>query len=172
MNTQAEADFLALSITMQEFPSFGFYNSGPLAGASQRHRHLQVVPTPLDIRSGVQVPVQQWFVPKLLGGRQPALPFRHQFRWIEDQAVQPASEREAGGVGRRASELYKHYMDCMESLQLFGGDSGRCLPYNLLVTDEWIMVVARSQERIHGVELNALGYAGAKKWHYVPSHPL
>lgn len=42
-----EEDFIALHRCIGEFPSLGFYNSGPDAGASQRHKHMQVVPLPL-----------------------------------------------------------------------------------------------------------------------------
>ncbi len=42
-----EADFEALSACLAEGPAFVAYNSGPGAGASQRHKHLQLVPAPL-----------------------------------------------------------------------------------------------------------------------------
>ncbi|MEW8683471.1 MAG: Ap4A phosphorylase II, partial [Candidatus Thiodiazotropha endolucinida] len=40
-------DFEALWICLREYPSLGFYNGGAAAGASQRHKHLQLVPLPL-----------------------------------------------------------------------------------------------------------------------------
>ena len=41
------ADFAAVWPLLGETGGLGFYNAGELAGASQRHRHFQVVPTPL-----------------------------------------------------------------------------------------------------------------------------
>jgi ATP adenylyltransferase len=35
------------------------------------------------------------------------------------------------------------------------------VPYNLLVTDRWMLVVPRSRERFEGISINALGFAGA-----------
>ena len=37
-------DFEAALIAMKALDGFIFYNSGPLAGASQSHKHIQVVP--------------------------------------------------------------------------------------------------------------------------------
>jgi ATP adenylyltransferase len=41
------ADFQALWRCLLEYESLGFYNSGSGAGASQPHKHLQLVPLPL-----------------------------------------------------------------------------------------------------------------------------
>lgn len=40
-------DFEALGIVLEDFDSLFFYNAGAVAGASQRHKHLQFVPVPL-----------------------------------------------------------------------------------------------------------------------------
>jgi ATP adenylyltransferase len=40
-------DFEAMRLVLQEFDSLFFYNSGPAAGASQRHKHLQFIPVPI-----------------------------------------------------------------------------------------------------------------------------
>ncbi len=34
-------------------------------------------------------------------------------------------------------------------------------PYNLLMTDSWMLLVPRSQEFSHGISVNALGYVGS-----------
>ena len=39
-------DFAALSACLLQVDGLGFYNSGKIAGASQRHKHLQLVPFP------------------------------------------------------------------------------------------------------------------------------
>jgi ATP adenylyltransferase len=48
-----EADFEALAIVMKEAEVLAFYNGGPEAGASQGHKHLQVVTLPLSPRHSV-----------------------------------------------------------------------------------------------------------------------
>src|SRR5512135_268605 len=40
-------DFEALWACMSEYDALGFYNGGREAGASQQHKHLQLVPLPL-----------------------------------------------------------------------------------------------------------------------------
>ena len=40
-------DWEALWACMGEFDALGFYNAGEIAGASQRHRHIQLVPAPI-----------------------------------------------------------------------------------------------------------------------------
>lgn len=63
-------DFEALERCMHEFPSLGFYNSGAAAGASQRHKHLQLVPLPLSERRAI--PLEPLIVSN-------ELPFAHAF---------------------------------------------------------------------------------------------
>ncbi|WP_425442873.1 hypothetical protein [Solemya velesiana gill symbiont] len=52
-----ETDFEALCCCLTEFPSLGFYNGGEVAGASQRHKHLQLVPLPLS-EGAAELPTQ------------------------------------------------------------------------------------------------------------------
>ena len=63
------ADFEALLTCMAEFDALAFYNGGRIAGASQPHKHLQLVPVPLaaeDCRTPMDVAIAR--------GR---MPFRH-----------------------------------------------------------------------------------------------
>lgn len=41
------ADLEAAAKVLDDFDSLFFYNAGPIAGASQRHKHLQFVPVPI-----------------------------------------------------------------------------------------------------------------------------
>jgi sulfate adenylyltransferase (ADP) / ATP adenylyltransferase len=34
-------------------------------------------------------------------------------------------------------------------------------PYNLLVTNEWMLVVPRSRDRFEGISINSLAFAGS-----------
>ena len=51
-------DFEAMWICMAEFDGLAFYNSGPIAGASQQHKHLQIVPLPLAPK-GLMGPIEE-----------------------------------------------------------------------------------------------------------------
>ena len=58
------ADFEALHLCLQGVDGLVFYNSTAVAGASQPHRHLQVVPFPVPLVPGkVQLPCRADLVP-------------------------------------------------------------------------------------------------------------
>lgn len=48
-------DFAALWQCLTDYPSLAFYNSGEIAGASQPHKHLQLVPLPLTKAESIPV---------------------------------------------------------------------------------------------------------------------
>lgn len=50
------ADFEALGLALLEIDGLAFYNGGPPAGASQKHKHLQVVPLPMSPE--VRIPIE------------------------------------------------------------------------------------------------------------------
>jgi ATP adenylyltransferase len=147
------ADFEALALCLAEGPALAFYNAGREAGASQTHRHLQLVPLPLA-PEGPPVPIE----PLLAGGeegRATGLPFAHAFL-----RVGPGLVDDPGAAAGRLQQLYR------AALARLGLDTpvdraGRLAPYNLLVTRDWMLVVPRGRETWDGVSVNALGFAGA-----------
>lgn len=133
-------DFQALWRLMAEVDGLGFYNSGPDAGASQRHKHLQLVPLPLG-DGPERTPMD-----RVLESRA-ALPFRHAVGRLEP-GLHHCPERAA----EASLALYRAL------LQAVGAEE---TPYNLLLTREWMLLVPRSQGQHEGIEVNALGYAGS-----------
>ncbi len=149
------ADFAALAACMGEFDSLGFYNGGVVAGASQPHKHLQLVPLPLA-RTAAPVPMQALFE-GLLGlpgaTRVPGFAFRHAFARIE-----PAWCGEA-------ARLHVLYLELLAAAGLKAlvrdGALRQSAPYNLLLTRHWMLLVPRSKEHFDSISVNALGYAGS-----------
>jgi ATP adenylyltransferase len=137
-----EPDFEALWICMDEFPALGFYNAGTVAGASQPHKHLQLVPLPLA-PSGPPVPIQP-----LLDGT-PRLPFDHAFSPLDPARLRSPREAAAYTLDLYRGLLHEVRLDATPG------------PYNLLVTREWMLLVPREEELFDGVSVNALGFAGA-----------
>jgi ATP adenylyltransferase len=134
-------DFEALGACLAEAEALGFYNAGPTAGASQPHRHLQLVRLPLGPGGGA-LPVDSLLreaLPQRGLGRAPDLPFAHVL------ALTPGDPRAAHALHREMLEA--------------AGSTGR--PYNLLITRIWTLLVPRSRPAWEGIEVNALGYAGA-----------
>lgn len=153
------ADFEALAACMAQLDGLGFYNGGEIAGASQRHKHLQLVPLPLSA-AGPPVPVEPLFesVHAQAGMvRVPGLPFRHVLArvepaWFDDFAV-------------AETRLHALYLELLAGAGLGAvGAQAEALqsgPYNLLVTRRWMLLVPRSKEGFEGISVNALGFAGS-----------
>ncbi len=152
------ADFAALWSCLQEYPALGFYNGGAVAGASQPHKHLQLVPLPLcEMPSGIPFgePLAR---AAQRGDRTTPLPFPHSFRALNDIRDRPAVE--AGYV------LEQRYLELLAALQLgpvhhHGDERRQRGPYNLLITTEWMLAVPRTREHFHDISLNALAFAGS-----------
>ena len=152
-------DFAALAACMREFDGLGFYNGGRQAGASQPHKHLQMVPLPLG-RGGPPVPVEPLF-DAVRGAkgivRVPALPFRQAFSWIDPHWFDD--------VGAGARHLRALYLGLLGAAGLrgieAGGESRQSAPYNLLLTRRWMLLVPRASECFESIPVNALGFAGS-----------
>ncbi|MCO6457326.1 MAG: hypothetical protein J5I93_18665 [Pirellulaceae bacterium] len=149
-------DFAAWRRCLEQYPSLGFYNGGREAGASQRHKHLQLVPLPLGegpLRTGpLNVPVEQLLAlsPPASRGepRRSPLPVRH--AWCELP--------QADAHGRSLHDAYCRLLAAGELQPDAGGDLP---PYNLLLTCDWMLLVPRRREAWAGISVNALGFAGA-----------
>jgi ATP adenylyltransferase len=142
------ADFEALWICMREFESLGFYNAGKIAGASQRHKHLQVVPLPLAA-SGPRLPIEATLAGTCFQGSlgtAPRLPFVHALARLDIGMQSPWQAAEA---------LFEAYVALLQAVSRRGG------AYNLLVTRRWMLLVPRSRECFDSISINALGFAGA-----------
>ncbi len=153
------ADFAALWTCLAEIDGLGFYNGGPTAGASQRHKHLQIVPLPLA-GEGPRLPIEP-LLAKAPGGQRiaevPGLPFVHAFCRLPS-AVPAAS----GTPPARLHALYRALLAEVDVGEVeMDGASRQSAPYNLLVTREWMLVVPRSRECSEGISVNALGFAGS-----------
>jgi sulfate adenylyltransferase (ADP) / ATP adenylyltransferase len=141
------ADFEALAQCMEDADVVGFYNGGAGAGASQRHKHLQVVKLPLS-PSGPSIPIQSL----IDAGRLDDLPFVHAFARL-------ASGASAAGRIDAMRANYRHMLEACGVRELPGArHSG---PYNLLVTREWMLLVPRSSPVFEGIAVNSLAFAGA-----------
>lgn len=148
------ADFAAWCACLAEYPGLGFYNGGPEAGASQSHRHLQIVPLPLSmVEPGVPIAA-------LFGGEGPAcpaIPFAHGFA-----RLRPALPGELAAAGSEVHALYRRLVaDAGIGAIRRDGREWQSAPYNLLLTGDWMLVVPRRCESWQGISINGLGFAGS-----------
>jgi ATP adenylyltransferase len=151
-----EQDFEAMWITLTDIDGLVFYNSGQAAGASQRHKHLQLIPLPLT-PEGVSIPIEAALksiqfkdgVSKI-----PSFQFKHAIAQLAPSWVNSPSQA--------ASATLDCYHTLLSHLNLVDVSiNSKPAPYNLLATREWMMIVARSQERFQSISINSLGFAGA-----------
>jgi len=149
-----EADFLALWLCLREIPGLGFYNGGAAAGASQRHKHLQLIP--LD-RAAIPITpaiATAQFEDSI--GIVPNFPFVHGLVRLD---LEP---------GIALEQAVQRLLAAYEILlTVVGLHPGKLLPgaeqtgaYNLLVTREWMLLVPRSRDSYEAISVNALGFAG------------
>jgi ATP adenylyltransferase len=147
------ADLEALWVCLNQIDGLGFYNSGKQAGASQPHKHLQLLPLPL-VPTGKKVPIEVAFTTATWQdqiGTSPVLPFQHamtRLDWHESQTPQQAAQNTLAA-----------YYKLLTALRLYDTDhlTGA---YNLLITREWLLIVPRTQEQFESISVNSLGFAG------------
>ncbi|MBN3925772.1 phosphorylase [Nostoc sp. NMS4] len=135
-------DFTAMWACLADFDGLAFYNSSKTAGASQRHKHLQLVPLPLA-PSGLQIPIEALL-------RSAKLPFVHAFASLNSNWM-----RSPLAGGQATLEIYHTLRHAV------GLDAKQSGAYNLLATREWMLIVPRSQEHFQSISVNSLGFAGA-----------
>lgn len=156
-----QRDFHALWRCMREYESLGFYNSGTVSGASQRHKHLQLIPfsengaangQPMTLCSMLDAMTSPAGRVTCVDG----LPFQHAFvrRDIED----------ASDVAELAVDTLFHYHDMMRYVGIDvpkPSDALVATPYNLLMSKRWMFLVPRASECFQRISLNALAFVGA-----------
>lgn len=159
------ADFEAVARTLAEVDGLVFYNSGPEAGASQEHRHLQLVPFPVG-RGPEPTPIERALAPVLADPGKATLPA---YDFVHAALPLPESAWHAEEPERRVARMEEAMALAYQALAArtglrFGLDQGErrgSAPYNLLITRRWMLLVLRSRERVNGVSVNALGFAGS-----------
>lgn len=143
------ADWQAVAQIAADTGGLWFFNSCAAAGASQPHRHLQLLPRHPGEPS---CPLAHHFLALLATGS--GVSGAEAFPWAF------ALSRRSDPVAH--TDLQALYGRHMQELQLGnpGLDPQPCHPYNLLFDDQWFLTVRRCREHAAGFSINALGFAG------------
>ncbi len=140
-------DWEAIEIVDKDTSGLWFFNSCPQAGASQPHRHIQLLRRHY---SEIICPRNNWFMnystnEKLLN------------RKLYNSAIVLKKDSLDD-----SNSLYKKYLKAAEMIGL--GNPNNNLeplkPYNLIITKDWIALIRRSSDGLNGFSINALGFAG------------
>ena len=140
------ADWQALLAVHADTQGLWFFNSCTAAGASQPHRHLQLLPR---TRRASTCPLEEFYGAML----------------DQSEATQTAPWRCAISpcpAPLSPEGLAAVYLKHCTMLHLGQPDQQEapCHPYNLLLTDRWMLTVRRTREHCRGFSVNALGFAG------------
>lgn len=153
-------DFSALWSCLQEIDGLAFFNGGKTAGASQRHKHLQLIPLPF-LPNVVHLPIDAAIANSNFNNSQDSLstiasfPFRHGIATLD---LSSDSSPTAA-----AQSMLKCYHDLLNQLGFEINSQRQQQPgaYNFLATRNWMLIVPRSQESWQNISINSLGFAGS-----------
>lgn len=153
------SDVEALLACLLPIGGLGFYNGGAAAGASQPHKHLQVVPLPLAT-DGPAVPMAARLDLPLLPPGAPSvaeLPFHHRLVRLDARRMTGPD-----GAAPYVHDLYRRMLAALDIGETeHAGEPRASNAYNMLMTTDWLMVVPRLREHRDSISVNALGFAGS-----------
>ena len=144
-----EDDFEAILNIDNDTTGLWFFNSSKEAGASQPHRHFQLLPRHYNENI---CPRYEWFCSLLNNDSDNSSEISHCIS-IKSRIKDHDS---------KANDLFSSYKNMAKEMNM--GDMGSIRkplkPYNLLITSEWIALIIRKTDRSNGFSINALGFAG------------
>ncbi len=145
-----ERDWEALVEVENDTKGLWFFNSSPESGASQPHRHLQL----LRRKSNELLCPRSYIFDDIIS--------RYKTTELPTDNGHYAYPRKAEQTFLKIKELQNNYLELARVTGL--GDPRRndypLFPYNLLITPRWITLIKRSRDSYQGFSINALGFAG------------
>ncbi|POM75128.1 5',5'''-P-1,P-4-tetraphosphate phosphorylase [Phytophthora palmivora] len=162
------SDFRAMWTAMQGLDAFAFFNCGFESGASQPHKHMQLMTYPsMKVITGLDMPPLLHFIDQKLRDypttetvQLPELPFCHFLHRI-DLASDVNSEEAAADI----VAIYDTVLKQMNSIEYPTNSSSTppVLPvaYNLLLTSSFLFMIPRKAQGFNGIEVNSIGFIGS-----------
>ena len=123
-----------------------FYNLGPVSGASQPHKHLQLIEFPEEF-----VPWADKVILPALGSvaSTPLLPFANFI-----------AQTPKDGSGDALHATYKSLINASNASLKNAGFFSEPYSHSVLLTKEWMVVVPRTRETWNQASLNSVGMIG------------
>ncbi len=140
-------DWSSLSYVNKDTSGLWFFNNSSNAGASQPHRHLQLLRRKDDNNI---CPRQSWYDDYLLG------------RYSNNIILNNSCIVHRLNNRCSADELNHVYLNLCKKMDI-GDPLNNIIPvksYNLLITNKWMAIISRNTESYKGFDINALGFAG------------
>ncbi|WP_269612871.1 ATP adenylyltransferase [Prochlorococcus marinus] len=142
-------DFEAIQNVDSDTTGLWFFNSSKEAGASQPHRHFQLLPR----RYNESIcPRFDWFCSLLNNTKGTNSEISHCISIRQRSKNKKSSDY----------DLFGSYKSMIDEMNLGDIDiiNKPLKPYNLLITSEWIALITRKTDKSNGFSINALGFAG------------
>ena len=139
-------DWEAIKEVNKDTSGLWFFNSGPLAGASQPHRHIQLLRRD---PSELSCPREKWIL--ALNN----LNYKNE-KFSKNIILKKFSK------SLNEENIHEIYKDLSYKLGLGDprNDKKPKYPYNLIFTDKWLIIIKRKTDNLFGISINALGFAG------------
>ena len=139
-------DWEAIKEVNEDTTGLWFFNSGPLAGASQPHRHIQLLRRD---PSELSCPREKWIL--ALNN----LNYKNE-KFSKNIILKKFSK------SLNEENIHEIYKDLSYNLGLGDprNDKKPKYPYNLIFTDRWMIIIKRKTDNLFGISINALGFAG------------
>ncbi|CAD8199356.1 unnamed protein product [Paramecium octaurelia] len=139
---------------------FAFFNSHPEAGASLDHKHFQIVPKSAYQSANILNHIKEWWFEKSVRQANKFTKLRclkktkHFICFFNQDLLQNPNcdERQQQNI------LYETYEKLLNKCQV---EDIRELKHNLIMTQEFLMIVVRKQAAFNGVAMNAVGFTGS-----------
>ena len=139
-------DWIAIQKVNKDTSGLWFFNSSPIAGASQPHRHFQLL---RRSKGEIVCPREKWFL-DLKHNKDSKSKLKKniivsKFNFLD-----------------KSEYIYSTYLELSRKLGLGDPTNNEKprFPYNILITNKWIAMIKRSNDHIHGFSINSLGFAG------------
>ncbi len=139
-------DWIAIQMVNEDTSGLWFFNSSPIAGASQPHRHFQLLRRD---HGEIICPREKWFLD------------------LENNNDQDSKLKKNAVVSKfnfldNSINIYNLYLELSKKIGLGNpiDDEKPKFPYNILITNNWIAIIKRKYDHVHGFSVNGLGFAG------------
>ena len=139
-------DWQAIKEVNMDTSGLWFFNSCKKAGASQPHRHIQL------LRRGQNekiCPRENWFLS--------FLKLKNNQNKLSKNIIVNKLD-----LNNSSEYLYNLYLNLSKKIGLGSpkSDDNPKKAYNILLTNKWIAIIKRAKDNVHGISVNSLGFAG------------
>ncbi len=156
-------DWNAVTLCLEGVDGLVFFNGGEEAGASQPHKHLQLVLLPMTPEPSQPslpiTPLMQQLPSSPTLNPVEAFPFAHAACCMRSTWTLPQEGRAQRWFAtyKRLLTLASLWTPTAQQLEPKGQQQA---PYNMLATHDWILLVPRRCEFYESISVNSLGFAG------------